>query len=355
MNVVVTGGAGFLGGHLVRSLTEQQPESIDHVVVVDSLTYAGSRERLSGIREDRLQVVELDIRREEALADLFKEEDVEAVFHLAAESHVDRSIAGPADFVGTNVFGTYALLEAVRRRWERLRGPARDNFRLVHVSTDEVFGELSSAGQAFSAESPARPNSPYAATKASADMLVRAWARTYNVPVVTAHPCNVYGPWQHPEKFIPRMILSALEGGRLPVYGEGRQRREWLYAADLCEGLLAVWRRGEPGQRYLLGGTGDIANIDVARAVLERVLRFAGERSRAASIEFLADRPGHDARYALDGTGARDQLGWTPKTGWEEGLDHTVRWYLNHEDWARGMEQRATSRKNAAAQLEEEI
>lgn len=340
MKALVTGGAGFIGAHLVRRLAAEPRSEVEGVVVVDRLTYAGSRERIAGLGDARVRLIELDIVDAAALSGLFQAEEVGAVFHLAAESHVDRSIAGPGDFVRTNVLGTYSVLEAARRRWESLSGAARDVFRLVHVSTDEVFGTLEREEAPFRPDSPACPNNPYAATKAGADMLARAWERTYGLPVATVHPCNVYGPWQHPEKLIPRMILRALEGGRLPLYGRGDQRREWLYVEDACEGVLAAWRRGRPGERYLLGGTGDRANLDVAEAVLERVRRVPG-RGKEASVEFVEDRPGHDARYALDAAGAREALDWNAATDWGEGLDRTVQWYVEHEQWAREMEWRA--------------
>ncbi len=340
MKAAVTGGAGFIGAHLVRRLADEPRYGVGGIVVVDRLTYAGSRERIAGLGDERVRLVELDIVDAGALAGLFQAEEIGAVFHLAAESHVDRSIAGPGDFVRTNVLGTYSVLEAARRRWESLQGAARDEFRMVHVSTDEVFGALGEEEAPFRPDSPARPNNPYAATKAGGDMMVRAWGRTYGLPVATVHPCNVYGPWQHPEKFIPRLILRALEGGRLPVYGKGEQRREWLYVEDVCEGLLAAWLRGRPGERYLLGGTGDRANIQVAEALLDLVRRLS-ERGREAAVEFVQDRPRHDARYALDAARTREALEWTAATSWEEGLDRTVRWYVENEPWAREMEWRA--------------
>lgn len=333
MTLLVTGGAGFIGSAVVRLLVR---DHATRVVNVDKLTYAGNLDSLAEVVDDERYCFErVDICDAEALRALFERHQPAGVLHLAAESHVDRSIDGPGEFVTTNVVGTFTLLQEARRYWEGLDGEARARFRFVHVSTDEVFGSLGATGH-FDEETPYRPNSPYSATKAASDHLARAWHHTYGLPVVTTNCSNNYGPCQFPEKLIPLTILNALEGKPLPVYGRGENVRDWLYVEDHAEALVRALEAGVPGKTYAIGGSAERRNIDVVRAVCALVDELApsaaiGPRERL--IRFVADRPGHDARYAIDAGKIRRELGWAPRHSFDEGLRATVRWYLEHEAW----------------------
>ncbi|EKV27390.1 dTDP-glucose 4,6-dehydratase [Caenispirillum salinarum AK4] len=306
------------------------------VVVADLLTYAGNRANLAEVANDRHFTFEAaDICDASAMADVFHRYQPTAVLHLAAESHVDRSIDGPAAFIRTNVDGTGVMLQAARAYQETLPQPARDAFRFVHVSTDEVFGALSAHGR-FSEESPYRPNSPYAASKAAADHLVRAWHVTYGLPTLVVNASNTYGPRQFPEKLIPLTLIRALQGRTLPVYGRGENVRDWLHVDDHADALVAVLSRGAPGRGYCIGGGCELANIDVARTLC-RLLDEASPRAdglpHESAIAFVADRPGHDLRYALNSSRAAAELGWRPRVRFHDGLRDTVRWYLDNRPW----------------------
>jgi dTDP-glucose 4,6-dehydratase len=330
--IFVTGGAGFIGSALVRKLIT---ESDATVVTVDKLTYAGNLESLAPVADSaRHHFERVDIRDAPSLRELFTRYQPRAVMHLAAESHVDRSIDGPAAFIETNVTGTFALLDEARRYWEGLPRAQRDAFRFLHVSTDEVFGSLGPDGH-FDETTPYAPSSPYSASKAGSDHLVRAWHHTYGLPVLTTNCSNNYGPYQFPEKLIPLMILSALEGAPLPVYGAGANVRDWLYVDDHVDALLTVLDRGRVGDTYCIGGHTERRNIEVVRAICAIMDELAPrvEGSHAQSITFVPDRPGHDLRYAIDAGKIARELGWTPRHTFDSGLRATVRWYLENQDW----------------------
>jgi len=333
--IVVTGGAGFIGSAVVRHLLQETDST---VVNVDKLTYAGHRENLAPVAgHSCYQFVEADITDAPTMHDLFEAHRPDAVLHLAAESHVDRSIDGPSAFVQTNVLGTHVLLEAARTYWEDGEAPA--DFRFLHVSTDEVYGELGETG-AFSEETPYDPSSPYSASKAGADHLVRAWHRTYGLPTLITNCSNNYGPHQHPEKLIPVVIHNALRGASIPVYGTGENVRDWLYVEDHVRALLLVLNDGRVGETYNVGGHGERENIALVRQIcglLDDMRPAAVNGSHRELITFVDDRPGHDWRYAIDPTKIETELGWTPKVSLEEGLRRTVRWYLEHQEWVRAV------------------
>jgi len=338
---LVTGGAGFIGCNFVRMALARTDARI---AVFDKLTYAGNLASLAEVASDRRFVfVRGDIADRDAVAAVFREHRPSAVLNFAAESHVDRSIDAPDDFVRTNVVGTFELLEAARRQLAGADAAERERFRFLHVSTDEVYGSLGPAG-AFSESTPYEPNSPYSASKAGADHLVRAYHATYGVPALITNCSNNYGPYQFPEKLIPLMILNALEGKPLPIYGDGRNVRDWLYVEDHCAGILLALERGQPGQKYNLGGFGERANIEIVDALcaeLERIhpaarnpaLARAGVAGYAELKRFVTDRPGHDRRYAIDSARAQKELGWSPAHDLRSGLAATVRWYLDHRGW----------------------
>ena len=326
---MVTGGAGFIGSNFVLSTLATTGEPI---VNLDKLTYAGNLRNLDAVRDDGRHVfVQGDICNRELVRSLLKKHSPRAVVHFAAESHVDRSIAGPAPFIETNVVGTFSLLEEARSYAEK-----RDAFRFLHVSTDEVYGSLGPEDPAFTESTPYAPNSPYAASKAAADHLVRAYHHTYRLPTLTTNCSNNYGPYQFPEKLIPLMISSALAGKPLPVYGDGRNVRDWLYVLDHCEAVRLVLERGRIGETYNIGGRAEKANIDLVRllcALLDEARpRKAG--SYAELITFVPDRPGHDRRYAIDSTKIARELGWQPRESFDSGLAKTVRWYVENRAWA---------------------
>jgi len=332
MTILVTGGAGFIGSNFVLDWIAAAGEP---VVNLDKLTYAGNLANLASVADDeRHRFVRGDIGDAPLLERLFAEHKPRAIVHFAAESHVDRSIHGPAPFIETNVVGTFQLLEASRRFWSALQGEARDAFRFLHVSTDEVYGTLGENDPAFSETTPYAPNSPYSASKAGSDHLVRSYHHTYGFPAVTTNCSNNYGPYQFPEKLIPLTIANALDGRELPVYGDGRQVRDWLYVADHCDAIRVALAKGRPGETYNVGGNSEKRNLEVVHAICDalqaQVPRDGGYRGL---IRFVADRPGHDRRYAINATKIRDELGWTPRETFETGLGRTVRWYLDHKDW----------------------
>jgi len=332
--ILVTGGAGFIGANFILQWLAHRDET---VVNLDALTYAGNPENLRSVeKRDDYRFVHGDITDAELLEQVFARHRPRAVIHFAAESHVDRSIHGPEAFVHTNVTGTLRLLEAARRHWERLDGHDRETFRFVHVSTDEVYGTLGPDDPPFRETTPYAPNSPYAASKAGSDHLVRAYFHTYGLPVLTTHCSNNYGPFQFPEKLIPLVISNALAGKHLPIYGDGRQVRDWLYVEDHCRAVVRVLERGRPGETYNIGGRNEMANIDIVHtvcAVLDRWVPVAGIGCYADLITFVADRPGHDRRYAIDARKIEAELGWTPEETFDTGIGKTVRWYLDNPEW----------------------
>ena len=336
MSILVTGGAGFIGSNLVIRWLQGYPGDI---VNLDKLTYAGNLASLTGIATDsRHHFVQGDICDSALLRELMEQHGIRAVVHLAAESHVDRSIHGPEDFIRTNVTGTFRLLETARGYWETLPTAERDRFRFINVSTDEVFGSLDENDPPFTEQSHYQPNSPYSASKAAADHLARSYFHTYGMPVITTHCSNNYGPRQFPEKLIPVLILNGVAGESLPVYGDGGNIRDWLYVDDHCDALWQVLNKGIPGETYNIGGNCEMANIDLVRAVcglLDEIAPNARSAPHSDLIEFVSDRPGHDRRYAIDATKIRRHSGWEPREDFASGLRKTVAWYLENEDWVR--------------------
>jgi dTDP-glucose 4,6-dehydratase len=339
MKLLVTGGAGFIGSAVVRYLIQDTPHS---VVNVDKLTYAGNLESLSEVsRDPRYAFERVDIADRAAVARVLAQHQPDAVMHLAAESHVDRSIDGPGDFIQTNVVGTYTLLEAVRAYWAPLPEARKRTFRFHHVSTDEVYGDLHGSDDLFTESTPYAPSSPYSASKAASDHLVRAWHRTYGLPALITNCSNNYGPYHFPEKLIPHVILNALHGKRLPVYGDGQQVRDWLYVADHARALVTAVMEGQVGQTYNIGAHNEQRNLTVVEAICALLETLAPERKPAHVthyrdlITFVKDRPGHDARYAIDAAKIGRELGWRPLETFETGLRKTVHWYLENEQWWR--------------------
>ncbi|WP_084386592.1 dTDP-glucose 4,6-dehydratase [Castellaniella caeni] len=338
MKILVTGGAGFIGSALIRHVLTHTRHT---VVNIDKLTYAGNLESLTPVADHPGYAFEqLDICDAAGLARAFARHQPDAVMHLAAESHVDRSIDGPAAFIQTNMVGTYTLLEAARHYWTGLDAPARQAFRFHHISTDEVYGDLDGTDSLFTEATPYAPSSPYSASKAGSDHLVRAWHRTYGLPVLVTNCSNNYGPYHFPEKLIPLVILNALDGKPLPVYGAGLQVRDWLYVEDHARALLRVVEAGTPGDTYNIGGHNEQRNIDVVRAICALLEELApqhpaGVRRYADLITHVTDRPGHDRRYAIDAAKIQHTLGWTPEETFASGLRKTVQWYLAQRDWCR--------------------
>jgi dTDP-glucose 4,6-dehydratase len=331
---LVTGGAGFIGGNFVLDAIERGIRIIN----LDALTYAGNRDTLTSLDDDAQHVfVHGDIGDRVLVASLLSTYRPEAVINFAAESHVDRSIDGPAAFVQTNVVGTLSLLEAARDHWRGLQDPAKASFRFLHVSTDEVYGSLGDTGQ-FTEDTPFAPNSPYSASKAASDHLVRAFHHTYGLPVLTTNCSNNYGPYQFPEKLVPLIIARALAGEPLPIYGDGKNVRDWLYVADHCAAIRAVLEAGRVGETYNVGGDAEMQNIDVVHTICKlldaRRPRMDGQ-SRASQITHVADRPGHDRRYAIDASKLKRELGWQPAHDFEQGIAETVDWYLDHQPWVQ--------------------
>jgi dTDP-glucose 4,6-dehydratase len=336
LTILVTGGAGFIGSNFVtRWLVGER----DDVVNLDKLTYAGNLASLAEVEaDDRHHFVEGDICDFEVVADLLKRHQVRAVIHFAAESHVDRSIHGPEDFIRTNIVGTFRLLEAVRGYWNSLPEPRRAEFRFINVSTDEVFGSLEADEAPFTEHNRYRPNSPYSASKAAADHLVRSYFHTYRLPVITTHCSNNYGPRQFPEKLIPLLILNGMRCKSLPVYGDGGNIRDWLYVDDHCDALMQILVEGTPGETYNIGGNCEMANIDVVRSVcamLDELTDNPDHRPHDRLIEFVEDRPGHDRRYAIDASKITAGLDWKPREDFASGLRKTVAWFLENKHWIR--------------------
>lgn len=335
MRILITGGAGFIGSALVRRLID---ESKHHVLVYDALTYAGLESSLESVAtSNRYQFVKGDVCDAEGVERVIADFRPQIVAHLAAESHVDRSIDGPGLFVQTNVVGTFVMLNQVLAYWRRLPGVEKERFRFHHISTDEVFGSLGEEGF-FTETTPYDPRSPYSATKAGSDHLVRAWGHTYGLPVLVTNCSNNYGPFHFPEKLIPLIIIRALGGSSLPVYGDGSHVRDWLFVDDHARALQAVFEGGAPGRTYNIGGNAERRNIDVVRsicAVLDRQRPRVDGKAYADQIAFEADRPGHDHRYAIDASRIRDELGWIPSVSFEEGIERTVSWYLQNQSWWR--------------------
>ncbi len=340
--VIVTGGAGFIGSTAVRKLIDATPAS---VMTVDQLTYASSQETLTTVAEHpRHSFERIDICQAEEIGALFERYRPDAILHLAAETHVDRSIGTPWPFVRTNVNGTYVLLEAARAYWSALDDLARARFRFLHVSTDEVYGSLGPTG-AFTEASQIRPNSPYSASKAASDHLVRAWHHTYGLPVLTTHCSNNFGPFQHPEKLIPVLVFNAARGQPLPVYGTGDNVRDWLFVGDHVDALLTVLNSGRPGETYDIGAGTELSSLAMAQAVcaiLDEHLPASPYRPHGNLIRFVADRPGHDKRYAIDAAKIRSELGWRPRSDFRIALAETVAWYLQNTEWCTRMRQRAS-------------
>ncbi len=336
--ILVTGGAGFIGANFVLDWIASEGAP---VVNLDQLTYAGNLESLAALAKDgRHLFAKGDISDRALVRKLLREHPPRAVVHFAAESHVDRSIHGPAEFIQTNIVGTFNLLEEVRGYWSALPDSRREAFRFLHVSTDEVYGSLAPLDPAFAETTPYAPNSPYAASKAAADHLVRAYHHTYGMPVVTTHCSNNYGPYQFPEKLIPLMIVNALEGKPLPVYGDGGNVRDWLYVGDHCAAVRRVLQKGRPGESYNIGGNAEKSNLEVVKmicTILDELRPGSLIAHHSSLITFVPDRPGHDRRYAMDTRKIEAELGWKPREKFESGLRRTVEWYLAHLDWVGGV------------------
>ncbi len=351
MRIFVTGGAGFIGSALVRHLIAH---SDHHVLNFDALTYAGNLSTIAPVAgSNRYQFVRGDVCDADAVGRAIADFKPDVITHLAAESHVDRSIDGPGAFIQTNLVGTFNMLNEARRYWQTLEGEAKAAFRFHHISTDEVYGSLGDTGL-FTEDTPYDPRSPYSASKAGSDHLVSAWGHTYGLPVLITNCSNNYGPYHFPEKLIPLIIARALSGDTLPVYGAGDQVRDWLYVEDHVRALRTVFERGELGRTYNIGGHNEKQNIEVVRtlcAILDRLRPRADGQSYAAQIAHVADRPGHDKRYAIDASRIGDELGWQPQETFESGIEKTVRWYLDNEGWWRGLidEHAAAARRGLAA------
>jgi dTDP-glucose 4,6-dehydratase len=349
--ILVTGGAGFIGSNFIRHTLKSRPDW--RIVNLDDLTYAGNIKNFENLPEEwqaRYVFVHGSIGDNDLLGTLFRDYRFDGVFHFAAESHVDRSIASPEAFIETNIMGTFRLLDVSLKMWEREERP---DFRFLHVSTDEVYGSLGAEGY-FTEETPYDPSSPYSASKAGSDHLAKAYHRTYGLPVVVTNCSNNYGPFQFPEKLIPLMILNIIERKSLPVYGDGRNVRDWLYVIDHCDALLRVFEKGRKGETYNVGGNSERCNIDVVYLLCDILDQRLGRRGEGAGrnlIQFVKDRPGHDRRYAIDAGKLRRELGWQPRYRFEAALEETVDWYLNHTDWVaavRSGEYRRGSRKTTA-------
>lgn len=341
MKILVTGGAGFIGSAVIRHIIQN---TNNNVLNVDKLTYAGNLESLKEVDQNsRYQFSQTDICDRKALDILFKEFQPDLVMHLAAESHVDRSITGSGAFIETNIIGTYQLLEAARHYWNNLSDDKKTAFRFHHISTDEVYGDLEGTEDLFHETTSYAPSSPYSASKASSDHLVRAWNRTYGLPVVITNCSNNYGPYHFPEKLIPLVILNALKGKALPIYGKGDQIRDWLYVEDHARALYKVVTEAKVGETYNIGGHNEQKNIDVVKAICQLLEELAPNKPEGVNhyvdlITYVKDRPGHDLRYAIDATKIKEDLGWVPEESFETGLRKTVEWYLNNQEWVENVQ-----------------
>ena len=333
-NILVTGGAGFIGSAVIRYLIN---ETNNNVLNVDKLTYAGNLESLASVNDNpRYQFLHADICDKVAMTKAFDDFEPDIVMHLAAESHVDRSIDGPMDFIQTNIIGTYTLLEVARNYWQNLTEDKKSRFKFHHISTDEVYGDLEGTEDLFTEATSYSPSSPYSASKASSDHLVRAWHRTYGLPIVITNCSNNYGPYHFPEKLIPLVILNALDGKPLPVYGDGKQIRDWLYVEDHARALYLVATTAKVGETYNIGGHNEKQNIDVVKTIctiLDNINPRMDGQSYTQQITFVKDRPGHDLRYAIDASKINNELGWQPQETFESGIQKTVEWYLSNQDW----------------------
>ena len=349
MKIIVTGGAGFIGSAVIR----QYINNTEHEVInVDALTYAGNLESLDGVSENsRYNFEHVDICDVKSLKRVFEHYQPDAIMHLAAESHVDRSIDGPAAFIQTNIVGTYNLLEVAKEYWGGLTGSRKDNFRFHHVSTDEVYGDLEEAGY-FTEETSYKPSSPYSASKASSDHLVRAWHRTYGLPVIITNCSNNYGGYQFPEKLIPLVTLNALEGKRLPIYGKGNQVRDWLHVDDHARALRLVLTQGIVGETYNIGGHNEKTNLEVVKTIcslLDKLVPDSPYVPHASLITHVADRPGHDLRYAIDANKIANELRWKPEETFESGIEKTIHWYLNNSEWCQHVQDGSYQRERLGA------
>nr|HAT8714098.1 dTDP-glucose 4,6-dehydratase [Legionella jordanis] len=356
MKILVTGGAGFIGSALIRYLINET----EHAVInVDKLTYAGNLQSLASIANSkRYSFEKADIVQSEQLQRIFLQHQPDAVMHLAAESHVDRSIDGPASFIQTNIIGTYSLLEVVKSYWQALPELKQNAFRFHHISTDEVYGDLDDPHELFKETSRYAPSSPYSASKASSDHLVRAWHRTFGLPILITNCSNNYGPYQFPEKLIPLMILNALAGKPMPVYGDGRQIRDWLYVEDHVRALLTVLYRGRVGETYNIGGDNEKRNLDVVFEICDLLeelqpVKPPGVQYYRQLIQFVKDRPGHDRRYAIDASKMKQELNWLPEESFETGLRKTVEWYLANKQWCMNVQDGSYQHEQFAGQNEE--
>lgn len=352
MNILVTGGAGFIGSAVIRHIIKNTD---NNVLNVDKLTYAGNLESLINVENDsKYNFKQIDICDSMAIEQAFNDFQPDLIMHLAAESHVDRSIDGPADFINTNIVGTYTLLEVARKYWQGLGDARKFSFRFHHISTDEVYGDLEGTNDLFTEKTSYAPSSPYSASKASSDHLVRAWYRTYGLPVVITNCSNNYGPYHFPEKLIPLVILNALDGKELPVYGKGNQIRDWLYVEDHARALYKVVTEGAIGETYNIGGHNEKQNIEVVKnicQILDELKPQSNGQPYESLITFVKDRPGHDLRYAIDATKIKNDLGWTPQETFDSGIRKTVEWYLNNLEWCHRVQDGSYQRERLGVQL----
>lgn len=351
-NILVTGGAGFIGSAVIRYLIN---ETNNNVLNIDKLTYAGNLESLASVNDNpRYQFLHADICDKVAMTKAFDDFEPDIVMHLAAESHVDRSIDGPMDFIQTNIIGTYTLLEVARNYWQNLTEDKKSSFKFHHISTDEVYGDLEGTEDLFTEKTSYSPSSPYSASKASSDHLVRAWHRTYGLPVVVTNCSNNYGPYHFPEKLIPLVILNALDGKPLPVYGDGKQIRDWLYVEDHARALYLVANTAKVGETYNIGGHNEKQNIDVVKTIctiLDNIKPRTDGQSYAQQITFVKDRPGHDLRYAIDASKIQQELNWQPQETFESGIQKTVEWYLNNLEWCQHVQDGSYQRERLGVKL----